>query len=600
MMQRSRVNLVTLCAMLTILLGIAQASPATLVADTHNSKTFITRNFGSATDLLVGPGNTSFVQFELSTIPAGTLSSQVSKATLTFYVSKINTPGRLDIRTVNALWNEYSLTYLNTPARGKAIATSSTVSRPGTFVTVDVTDLVKSWIDSPSSNHGVAIFPSTATPMAFVAIDSKENNVTSHPAALDITLAGLPGAPGPQGPQGPQGVAGPMGPEGPAGLSAVSLQAQDTTGTTSSDFWSTANNPFAQDPNATTWTSHKGKLELGDIVGNMSIDVNAFNWGRTVIGNDSSDPAYNNTALNVTSYTNKPGDAYGQYIEVAGDPSNQTAVGGVTGLYVEMDTPSPDRLVNPAKMAQMTAMQIWSETGAPIQRLHGIDIQKLGVTNGDEVVGLDVQSLYNTANPNNLWAIRTQTGKVEFGDKLIVHGNVDATSLTLNGQPFVGAVGPMGPQGPIGPVGPQGPQGPVGPSGGPAGPQGASLLSFGVDLNNLAPSDQFFNIMTGARNQDSETPNNMAMVAGACTIDSLVVKTSSAPGAAAESVTVRTGSSTSLSPTALSCTIAGSSQTCVSNATAFLNPGDLIGIQLSITGANLPSSHHVWVALTCR
>jgi hypothetical protein len=576
---------------------MAHASPATLVADAQTSKVFTGKNFGGATDLFVGSGNVAFVQFDLSTLPAGTTSAQIAKATITLYVSKINSAGALEIRPVTGNWNEYSLTYANAPVRGAVAGNSTVVSKPATFVTVDVTALVKSWIDAPSSNHGVAIQAATATPMTFVAIDSKENNVTSHPAALDVTLASVQGAAGPQGPQGPQGVAGPMGPQGPAGPSSVNLQPQDVT--SGSDFWSLANNPFKLDAN-NPWTSHQGKLEIGDVVANMPIDVNSFNWGRTVIGNDSSNSAYNNTALNVTSYTNKPGDAYGQYIEVAGDASNNTAIGGVTGLYVEMDTPTPDRLVSPAKMIQMTAMQVWSETGAPIQRLHGIDIQKLGVTNGDEVVGLDVQSLYNTSNPSNLWAIRTQQGKVEFGDKVIVHGNVDATSLTVNGQPFVGSVGPMGPQGLTGPQGPQGPQGPAGPSGGPAGPQGASLFSISSDLNGLAPSDQFFNITTGTRNQGSETSNNMAMVASACTIDTLIVKTDSAPGAASETITVRTGSNPTLSATALSCTIAGSSQTCTSNATASLNAGDLIGLQLTIAGANLPSSHHMWVALTCK
>jgi hypothetical protein len=92
----------------------------------------------------------------------------------------------------------------------------------------------------------------------------------------------------------------------------------------------------------------------------------------------------------------------------------------------------------------------------------------------------------------------------------------------------------------------------------------------------------------------------MAMVASACTIDTLIVKTDSAPGSASETVTVRTGSNPPLGATALSCTIAGSSQTCTSNATATLNAGDLIGLQVTIAGANLPSSHHMWVALTCK
>ncbi len=596
MLHGGTIRRVVFAGLLTLAFGVMQAANTTLVADSQTSRIFTTKNYGGAADLVIGSGNVGYLQFDLSTLPAGITSSQVAKASITFYVSKVNTGGQLDLRGVNTAWTEYGLTYSNAPSQAAIAGTSNFISRPGTFATVDVTALVKSWIDAPSSNHGIAVVPSSATPAAFVAVDSKENNVTSHPASLDVVLSGPQGV---AGPQGIQGVQGPMGPQGPAGLSSINLQSQDVTGSTT-DFWSTANNPFTLDPINTTWTSHKGKIELGDIVGNMSIDVNAYNWARTVIANDGSDPSYNNTALNVTSYSNKPGDAYGQYIEIAADPSNQTAVGGVTGMYVEMDTPTPDRLVNPAKMAQMTAMQVWSETGAPIQRLHGIDIQKLGVTNGDEVVGLDVQSLYNTSNPANLWAIRTQQGKVEFGDKLIVHANVDASSFTVNGQPFVGTVGPMGPQGPEGPIGPQGPQGPAGPAGGPAGPQGASLLSLSADLDGLAPSDQFFNIISGLQSQGTETPGNIAMVASACNINSLIVKTSSAPAGASETVTVRTGSTPSLGPTSLTCTIAGSSQTCTSSGTASLNAGDFIGIQLSIAGANLPSSHHVWIAITCQ
>jgi hypothetical protein len=360
------------------------------------------------------------------------------------------------------------------------------------------------------------------------------------------------------------------------------------------EFWSTPGNPFVLDGDK--WTSHKGKLELGDPVANMPEDVNWANWGRAVIANDGSDSSYLNTALNVTSFSKKPGDMYGEVIEVAADPSNQAAVGGVTGLYIEMDTPVPERLVNPGKIVEMSAMQLWSETGAPIQRLHGIDIQKLGATNGDEVVGLDVQSLYNTSNPSNIWAIRTAQGKVELGDKLIVHGNVDASSITVNGQPFVGAIGPMGPQGP---VGPQGPTGPAGPAGGPAGTQGASLFSMSTNLSDLPPSTLFFNILTGVRFA-TENWSTMAMVASACTIDTLVVKTDSAPGAASETVMIRTGSTPALSDSALSCTLAGSSQTCTSFETASVNAGDFIGVQVSVANATLPSQHHVWIAMTCK
>ncbi len=51
----------------------AQAPPS---ADTFASSTFPTTNFGSVNSLAVAPGSTSYVQFNLGTIPAGATGEQ--------------------------------------------------------------------------------------------------------------------------------------------------------------------------------------------------------------------------------------------------------------------------------------------------------------------------------------------------------------------------------------------------------------------------------------------------------------------------------------------------------------------------------------------
>ena len=78
------------------------------------------------------------------------------------------------------------------------------------FVLVDVTAQVNAWLASPASNFGIQI-SSNAT----LTIDSKENTLTSHPAVLELTVAGAPG------PAGPTGATGPAGATGPPGLAGV-------------------------------------------------------------------------------------------------------------------------------------------------------------------------------------------------------------------------------------------------------------------------------------------------------------------------------------------------------------------------------------------
>lgn len=378
---------------------------------------------------------------------------------------------------------------------------------------------------------------------------------------------------------------------------STSFSVPSSTTTTGTDFWSLSNNPFTLD--ASGWTQHFNKVEVGDVVANMSPDVNWANWGRTVIGNDGSDPNYGNTALNVTSFANNSSDLYGSYYEVALDPSNLTQTGGVDGIFVELDTPTPDRLFNAAKIKKMANFTAWAEIPAPISGLYGFNVDRIGAASADEVIGVRVNQIYNTANPDNAWAIKTYQGKVEFGDKLIVHGNVDASGFTVNGQPFVGSVGPMGPEGPQGPAGPQGVSGPAGPQGA-QGLQGNALFSISVDLDGLPVSDQFLNIITGARSDTVETAGSTTMVPSACTADTLIVKTDVAPGSASETFTVQAGSALPLSPTALTCIVAGSSQTCTANTPVSLNAGDLLGLQVSIGQASLPAKQHVWIAIACH
>jgi hypothetical protein len=179
-------------------------------------------NYGSLPTIDVG-GVTQFyglVQFDLSALPNGTSGAQVSKATLSLFLDKVGTPGVIDIDVANYPWTELAVNGINPPTAGAAILDGISIgtASAGSYLTVDVTQAVKNWLDHLAPNNGFLI--SAGNPAASVFFDSKENTSTSHPPSLTITLLGLPGpagapgTPGATGPTGPQGSPGPAGPAG--------------------------------------------------------------------------------------------------------------------------------------------------------------------------------------------------------------------------------------------------------------------------------------------------------------------------------------------------------------------------------------------------
>jgi hypothetical protein len=217
----------------------AHATQVALIGDASVNTARPTTNFGTLSNLYVGNGNTAFLQFDLSTLPAGLTASQVSHATLTIFVNRVNAAGVVTLSPATSTWSESGVTYDTIPSIGTAAGNFS-ASTAGQFVTFDVTSLVQGWVTTPATNFGLALSSAAAN----LLLDSKENDETAHPAALDITITstcatgpqgpigpqgiqgvpGVPGIPGPAGangapgPIGPQGIEGPIGPAGPQGL----------------------------------------------------------------------------------------------------------------------------------------------------------------------------------------------------------------------------------------------------------------------------------------------------------------------------------------------------------------------------------------------
>ncbi|MGA8742030.1 MAG: DNRLRE domain-containing protein [Terracidiphilus sp.] len=196
----------------------AHATQAPVAGDSYVNSAYPTTNYGALTNLYVGGGGTAFIQFDLSSLPSGTTSSQISKATLRVFVNRVNTSGAVTVQSVTGSWSESGITYATMPTLGSTVS-SFTPAAADQFIAVDVTSLVQGWVTSPSTNFGLALSSATGN----LVLDSKESQQTSHSAELDITVIdqGPAGPIGPQGPQGIQGSVGPIGAQGSQGIQGL-------------------------------------------------------------------------------------------------------------------------------------------------------------------------------------------------------------------------------------------------------------------------------------------------------------------------------------------------------------------------------------------
>jgi hypothetical protein len=102
-----RFGFVRLLLCLSVLVfGVHKASAldATLSGDASVNSAHPGIHYGALSNLYVGNGSTTFLQFDLSLLPAGTTAAQVSHATLTLFVNRVNTVGTVTVSPVTGSW----------------------------------------------------------------------------------------------------------------------------------------------------------------------------------------------------------------------------------------------------------------------------------------------------------------------------------------------------------------------------------------------------------------------------------------------------------------------------------------------------------------
>ena len=309
-----RMRSIGLAVTLLLMALPGQAATVTVAADSYVSSSNATVNYGSAAVLSVGDGASALIAFDLSSLPAGLTASNIEKATLTVFVHKAYTAGALDLAQVTAPWSEALVTYNNRPTTAAAVQ-SVPVSASETYVTFDITLLVRQWVIGAAENYGVEIRASAGQPGTMVDLDSKESTSTSHSALAEITLVsmGPQGSPGTPGKTGDTGATGPQGPPGPNVLQAGTATAPSLSflGNSNTGLFSSAPNTVNIATNGQNRVSvgPSGDVDLrGNITqgGALMIQLaNSINSLSTSFGagNLASSTGHFNTAIGVNSMT---------------------------------------------------------------------------------------------------------------------------------------------------------------------------------------------------------------------------------------------------------------------------------------------------------
>ena len=166
----------------------AQITP---IQDSYTNSAANTTNYGAAPTLgLVSSAlsiQTTYIQFDLSSVPSGYTSTNVAKATLKLYVNSVSKAGSFNLDFVNGSWSEKTITAAFSPALGNTIVSSVplTSANANDYVLIDVTSAVGEWLNGSQANDGLALVANSGLS---ATLDSKENSAQSHPAELDIVF----------------------------------------------------------------------------------------------------------------------------------------------------------------------------------------------------------------------------------------------------------------------------------------------------------------------------------------------------------------------------------------------------------------------------
>ncbi len=108
----------------------------------------------------------AFLKFSLETLPPGTAANHVIHARLRLWVnSKSTAAGSITLSPVTTRWDEYTLSdnAAHDLTFGQPQLSELPVESMNNFISIDVMNWVKAWLDGKLPNEGIEIAPSANT-----------------------------------------------------------------------------------------------------------------------------------------------------------------------------------------------------------------------------------------------------------------------------------------------------------------------------------------------------------------------------------------------------------------------------------------------------
>ena len=313
---RASVSFVPLSHRVPVLLALLFLATVNFAQITPSDDAYVnsaapTTNYGAAGLLnLQSAATTSFIRFDLTALPAGYTGASVAKATLKLYVNTVATAGSFNVDLVNGVWSERTITYNLQPVITTAIVSGFPLatSSKGTYVEIDITSAMVSWLNGTQPNDGIALVANTPLVATF---DSKENTAASHPPEIDIVFAGISGVTTASG----SGITG----GGTGGTLTLSLLTSCTSGQVlkwNGSAWACSSTSSGTITGVIAGTDLTGGGNGGKVTLNLDITkvpqlnaANVFTGNQTVNGNLSSTGTVTGSGFQIGSNL----FAYGSY-----------------------------------------------------------------------------------------------------------------------------------------------------------------------------------------------------------------------------------------------------------------------------------------------
>lgn len=185
-MTRSLFHTSSAVLFVAVLASAAGASQIPAAADATITTKKAGKNSGGGSTLVVDAKSNALLRFDISDLPAGTTSGQVRKATLRLWVRSNPKPGSIAVGIVSGGWDEELVTAQSAPGFLPTGVTSILPTKGKTTLSLDVTDVVRSWV-AGAPNNGLLIAPEVPGNALKVVFDSRESQ-TGHAPTLDIEV----------------------------------------------------------------------------------------------------------------------------------------------------------------------------------------------------------------------------------------------------------------------------------------------------------------------------------------------------------------------------------------------------------------------------